>query len=161
MLFRSTAATLADLESALYAAKICSYAQGFALLAAAEKNFGWKLDYGAIALLWRGGCIIRARFLNDIKAAYDRNPGLESLLFDDFFRRTLAANLPGLRRSVAAGLQAGVPMPCAASALGYFDGCRTKRSAGNLIQAQRDFFGAHRYERVDRPRGETFHSEWN
>ena len=153
--------TLADLESALYAAKICSYAQGFALLAAAEKNFGWKLNYGEIALLWRGGCIIRARFLNDIKAAFDRDPALENLLFDEFFRKALAVNLPGLRRSVAAGVLAGIPMPCTASALGYFDGCRTKRSAGNLIQAQRDFFGAHRYERVDRPRGETFHSDWN
>ncbi len=156
-----TAAAIADLESALYAAKICAYAQGFALLTATAKEFGWKLNYGEIALMWRGGCIIRARFLNDIKAAYDRDPALENLLFDDFFRKALAVNLSGLRRTLAAGMLAGTPMPCTASALSYFDGCRTKRSAGNLIQAQRDFFGAHRYERVDRPRGETFHTEWN
>lgn len=155
-----TTSTLADLESALYAAKICAYAQGFALLKAAEKEFGWVLNYGGIALMWRGGCIIRARFLNDIKAAYGRDPQLENLLFDEFFRKALAANLPGLRRSVAAGALAGIPMSGMSGALGYFDSCRTRRSAGNLIQAQRDFFGAHRYERVDRPRGETFHTEW-
>ena len=153
-------AALADLEAALYAAKICAYAQGFALLAAAEKNYGWKLNYGGIALMWRGGCIIRARFLDDIKAAYDRKPELENLMFDEFFRQALAVNLPGFRRSVAAASLAGVPMPCMAGALNYFDSCRTRRSAGNLLQAQRDFFGAHRYERVDRPRGETFHTEW-
>ena len=153
-------AAIRDLESALYAAKICVYAQGFALLKAAEREFRWPLSYGEIALLWRGGCIIRARFLNDINAAYKRNPGLENLLFDDFFRRELAANLPGFRRSAAAGALAGVSMPAIAGALAYFDSCRTRRSAGNLIQAQRDFFGAHRYERVDRPRGETFHTDW-
>ena len=149
-----------DLESALYCAKICAYAQGFALLKAAEKEFHWPLNYGSIALLWRGGCIIRARFLNDINAAYRRNPELENLLFDEFFREELAAHLPGFRRCVAAGALAGVPMPAVAGALAYFDSCRAQRSPGNLIQAQRDFFGAHRYERVDRPRGETFHTEW-
>ena len=155
-----SAAAVADLESALYAAKICAYAQGFALLKAAEREFRWPLNYGSIALLWRGGCIIRARFLNDINAAYQRDPELENLLFDEFFRGELAANLPGFRRCTAAGALAGVAMPAIAGALAYFDSCRARRSAGNLIQAQRDFFGAHRFERVDRPRGETFHADW-
>ena len=148
------------IRQALYASKIISYAQGYTLMRTAAKTYGWNLNYGGIALMWRGGCIIRARFLDDIKAAYDRKPELENLMFDEFFRQALAVNLPGFRRSVAAASLAGVPMPCMAGALNYFDSCRTRRSAGNLLQAQRDFFGAHRYERVDRPRGETFHTEW-
>ncbi len=151
---------VADLESALYAGKICAYAQGFALLASAEQESGWRIDLGNLALLWRGGCIIRAAFLDDIKAAYSQNPALKNLMLDPFFADALAGRLPGLRRTVAASALAGIPMPGLAGALGYFDSCRTGRSAGNLIQAQRDCFGAHGYERVDRPRGEMFHTQW-
>ena len=156
---RNTA--VAALEQALYASKICAYAQGFALLRATETAFGWQLNYGSIALLWRGGCIIRAVFLEKIKEAFDRDPALENLLFDPFFSRELAEGQTGWRRTAVLAAESGVAAPGTASALGYFDTLRTSRSAANLIQAQRDFFGAHTFERTDRPRGQFFHHNWN
>lgn len=152
------AAFLAALESALYAAKICSYAQGFALLRAAAKEYGWDLDYGQIALLWRGGCIIRARFLESIAQAYDRDRGLANLLVDPFFAEALAGSQAGWREVVAACQRAGVSIPAFAASLAYYDGYRSAVLPANLIQAQRDYFGAHTYERTDRPG--TFHTDW-
>ncbi len=149
------------LESALFASKVCAYAQGFALLRAAELQFGWHLDYAEIALLWRGGCIIRAKFLDAIAAAYQRDPGLENLLFDRYFREALELEQCGWRVIVADGAASGTALPAMASALAYYDSLRTAHSPANLIQAQRDFFGAHTYERTDRPRGEFFHHHWN
>jgi len=150
----------ADLEQALYASKIASYAQGFMLMRVAAAEFGWHLDYRAVARIWRGGCIIRSRFLNDIAAAYEADPGLASLLVVPFFARALHSAQGGWRRSVARAVAAGVPMPAMGAALAFFDGYRRSRLPANLIQAQRDFFGAHTYERVDRPRGEHFHTDW-
>lgn len=150
----------ADLEQALYASKIASYAQGFMLLRAAAVEFGWHLDYRAVARIWRGGCIIRSRFLNDIAAAYEAAPELANLLVAPFFVRALEGAQGGWRRSVARAVAAGVPMPAMAAALAFFDGYRQARLPANLIQAQRDFFGAHTYERIDRPRGEHFHTDW-
>lgn len=152
------AAFLAALEAALYAAKICSYAQGFALLRAAARTYGWDLDYGQIALLWRGGCIIRARFLESIAAAYDRDRGLANLLTDPFFAAELARCQDGWREVVAAGQRLGVPTPAFAASLAYYDGYRSAVLPANLIQAQRDYFGAHTYERTDRPG--SFHTDW-
>ncbi len=152
---------IADLENALYAAKICSYAQGFALLQAASREFNWQLDFASIARIWRNGCIIRARFLDDIAAAFDAEPELENLLFAPFFREAVAGAEGAWRQSAAAGIRAGIPMPCLNSSLCYFDTLRSDRSPANLIQAQRDLFGAHTYERTDRPRGEFFHTDWN
>ncbi len=149
------------LESALYCSKICAYAQGFELLKAAEQRFNWPLHYGEIALLWRGGCIIRADFLGEIKKAYDRNPELENLMFDDYFRTELDNGQEGWRLIAADALLSGVAMPAMFSAVGYYDSRRRADSPSNLIQAQRDFFGAHTFERKDRPRGEFFHHEWN
>ncbi len=146
------------LEDALYAAKICSYAQGFAQLRAASDDYGWGLRYGSIALLWRAGCIIRAQFLDHIKAAFDKNPELENLLLDDYFRGSVHAAQANWRRIVATAATAGIPLPAMSSALAYFDGYRSERLPANLIQAQRDYFGAHTYERVDRPG--VFHTEW-
>jgi 6-phosphogluconate dehydrogenase len=154
------AVSVDDLHDALYASKIVSYAQGFLLLAAASSEFGWELDLGRVASLWREGCIIRAAFLDDITAAYARDPSLDSLLVDEFFAAALGAAAPGWRRVVAEAALAGVPTPAYASALAFFDGFRSERTTANLIQAQRDYFGAHTYERVDRPRGETFHTDW-
>ncbi len=151
-------ALLAALESALYAAKICSYAQGFALLRAAAQSYGWDLRYGEIALLWRGGCIIRARFLEDIAAAYDRHGHLANLLTDPFFAAALGSSHAGLRQVVAACQRHGVPVPAFAASLAYYDGYRRAVLPANLIQAQRDYFGAHTYERTDRPG--TFHTDW-
>lgn len=150
----------ADLEQALYAAKIASYAQGFMLLRSAAAEFDWHLDYRAVARIWRGGCIIRSRFLNDIAAAYEAAPDLPNLLVAPFFVRALEGAQGGWRRSVARAVVAGVPMPAMGAALAFFDGYRQARLPANLIQAQRDFFGAHTYERVDRPRGEHFHTDW-
>ena len=147
-------------RQALYASKICSYAQGFQLMRMAAKEYGWDLHYGDIALLWRGGCIIRATFLEKIKAAFDRDPALANLLVDDFFRSEVERCQKAWRRVVAQAVLSGVPVPAFSSALAYFDGYRSGNLPANLLQAQRDYFGAHTYERVDRPRGEIYHTEW-
>ncbi|MBI2842562.1 MAG: decarboxylating NADP(+)-dependent phosphogluconate dehydrogenase [Armatimonadetes bacterium] len=149
-----------DLRQALYASKIVSYAQGYQLMRAAAKTYGWNLNYGGIALVWRGGCIIRSVFLGKIKEAFDTNPNLVNLLLDPFFRDAVETRQPAWRRVVCAAVQSGIPMPAISSALAYFDGYRTERLPANLLQAQRDFFGAHTYERVDKPRGEFFHTNW-
>ncbi|MCX7985542.1 MAG: decarboxylating NADP(+)-dependent phosphogluconate dehydrogenase [Bacteroidales bacterium] len=148
------------LRDALFASKIVSYAQGFALMKAAAKEYNWNLNYGDIALMWRGGCIIRSAFLGKIKEAYDKNPQLNNLMLDDFFREKLIHAQKGWREVVATAVQNGIAIPAFASALAYFDGYRTESLPANLIQAQRDYFGAHTYERVDKPRGEFFHTNW-
>jgi 6-phosphogluconate dehydrogenase len=147
-------------RDALYASKIISYAQGYMLMREAAKNHGWNLNYGGIALMWRGGCIIRSAFLGNIKQAYVKNPGLENLLFDDFFRQAIHAAQAGWRKVVVRAIELGIPTPCFSSALAYYDGYRSERLPANLLQAQRDYFGAHTYERIDRPRGEFFHTDW-
>ncbi len=149
-----------DVRQALYASKLCSYAQGYVQLDAAAKEFGWKLNNGAIAMLWRGGCIIRSRFLGDIKNAFDKNPQLENLLLDDFFKKAVISAQPAWRRVVATSVELGLPIPVFSSALSYYDGYRNGRLPANLLQAQRDYFGAHTYERLDKPRGEMFHTDW-
>jgi len=149
-----------DVESALYASKIISYAQGFRLMLAASDEFGWDLDLGTIASIWRAGCIIRADFLEDITAAFARHPDLPDMIEDEFFAAALEEAEPSWRRAVSGAVQAGIPVPAYSSALAYFDAIRSERLPANLIQAQRDFFGAHTFERVDRPRGEFFHHEW-
>ncbi|MGB3609785.1 MAG: decarboxylating NADP(+)-dependent phosphogluconate dehydrogenase [Cellvibrio sp.] len=149
-----------DLRNALYASKIISYAQGYLLMREAAKEYGWKLNYGGIALMWRGGCIIRSSFLGNIKEAFDKNPELTNLLLDEYFRSTVDAAQAGWRRVAAAAIANGIPAPTITSALTYFDGFRTARLPANLLQAQRDFFGAHTYERLDKPRGEFFHTNW-
>ncbi len=149
-----------DVRQALYASKICSYAQGFQLLSMASAEYGWRLDFGAIALMWRGGCIIRAAFLDRIKAAYDETSGLANLLLAPYFREAMANAQDAWRRVVATAVLRGVPVPAFASALAWYDGYRSARLPANLIQAQRDYFGAHTYERIDRPRGEFFHTDW-
>jgi 6-phosphogluconate dehydrogenase len=149
-----------SIHDALYASKIVSYAQGYMLMREAAAGYGWDLQFGDIALMWRGGCIIRSRFLDDIKRAFDRDPGLENLLLDDFFRDAVREALPGWRRAVIRAVELGVPAPAFSSALAFFDGYRSARLPANLLQAQRDYFGAHTYERVDRPRGEFFHTDW-
>ena len=149
-----------DIGNALYASKIVSYAQGYTLMREAAKEYGWKLNYGGIALLWRGGCIIRSVFLGKIKDAYERNPGLANLLLDPYFKERVEAAQQGWRRVVAAALTNGIPVPAFTTALNYFDGYRSERLPANLLQAQRDYFGAHTYERVDRPRGTFFHTNW-
>jgi 6-phosphogluconate dehydrogenase len=151
---------LEDIRNALYASKIVSYAQGYTLMREAAKEYGWKLNYGAIALLWRGGCIIRSVFLGKIKDAFDRNPGLPNLLLDPYFKEKVEAAQEGWRRVVATALVNGVPVPAFTTALNYFDGYRAARLPANMLQAQRDYFGAHTYERIDRPRGEFFHTNW-
>jgi 6-phosphogluconate dehydrogenase len=147
-----------DVRQALYASKISSYAQGFVQLDAAAKELGWKLNNGQIALLWRGGCIIRARFLEDIKKAFDKNPSLENLLLDDFFRTAVEKAQPSWRRVVSSAAELGLPAPGFSAALSYYDGYRTERLPANLLQAQRDYFGAHTYQRIDKPG--TFHTDW-
>ena len=149
-----------EVRQALYAAKIVSYAQGFSLLGKASAHYGWTLDFGAIARVWRKGCIIRSVFLQKITEAYKKNPELENLLFDDFFRSKIQNAIPSWRKVVAEGALSGVPVPAMSAALTYFDGLRTLHSAANMIQAQRDYFGAHTYERVDRERGHFFHTNW-
>jgi 6-phosphogluconate dehydrogenase len=151
---------LADLREALYASKIVSYAQGYTLMRAAAQTYGWNLNYGGIALMWRGGCIIRSAFLEKIKEAFDRNPDLSNLLLDPFFKEKIVAAQPGWRRICAAALTNGIPAPTLTTALCYFDGYRSEKLPANLLQAQRDYFGAHTYERVDRPRGEFSHTNW-
>ena len=154
------AVSMDDLRDALYASKIVSYAQGFMLLDAASAEHGWDLDLGRVASLWREGCIIRAAFLDDITAAFEARPGLDDLLLADVFAQAMAAAQDGWRRVVTAGIAAGVPLPAYSSALAFYDGLRSARTPANLIQAQRDHFGAHTYERIDRPRGEFVHTDW-
>ena len=149
-----------DIRQALYASKIISYAQGFMLMRAAAKEMKWKLNYGSIALMWRAGCIIRSRFLNDIKKAYDRTADLPSLLFDDYFRKEISGAQDGWRRVVSESALHGIATPCFSTALAFFDGYRSGQLPANLIQALRDFFGAHTYERIDKPRGQFFHTNW-
>lgn len=149
-----------DVRQALYASKICSYAQGYVQLDAAAKEFGWQLNNGNIALLWRGGCIIRSRFLGNIKAAFDKNPQLENLLLDDFFRDAINAAQSSWRRVISTAVQLGYSIPVFTAALNYYDGYRTGRLPANLLQAQRDYFGAHGYERTDCERGTVFHTDW-
>lgn len=153
-------AFISDLKNALYASKIISYAQGYQLMRAAAQEYGWKLNNGGIALMWRGGCIIRSRFLGKIKEAFDKNPDLSNLLLDPFFKEKVTAAQDGWRRVMAAALTNGIPVPAMCTALNYFDGYRTERLPANLLQAQRDYFGAHTYERTDKPRGEFFHTNW-
>jgi 6-phosphogluconate dehydrogenase len=149
-----------DVRRALYCSKIISYAQGYMLLRAAEKEMGWNLNMGGIALMWRGGCIIRSVFLGNIKAAYDKDPRLSNLLLDSFFSGVLNKYHPSWRKALVHAIETGVPMPAFSTALAFYDGYRTERLPANLLQAQRDFFGAHTYERVDKPRGEFFHTNW-
>jgi 6-phosphogluconate dehydrogenase len=149
-----------DVRRALYCSKIISYAQGYMLLREAAKEQGWNLNFGGIALMWRGGCIIRSRFLAKIKEAFDKNPKLTNLLLDEFFTQVLINYQPAWRRAILQAIQYGVPMPAFTTALAFYDGYRTERLPANLLQAQRDFFGAHTYERVDKPRGEFFHTNW-
>jgi len=150
----------ADVADALYGSKIVSYAQGFMLLKAASEERGWNVDMAEIAHLWRAGCIIRAALLDPIIAAYSNDPGLPNLLLDPFFAGELADSQDGWRRTVARAVTIGIPVPAYSSALAFYDGYRSERHGANLIQAQRDLFGAHTYERVDQPRGKFFHSEW-
>ena len=155
------AARVAALRQALYAAKIVSYTQGYMLMRAAAEQQGWHLNYGGIALMWRGGCIIRSRFLGDIKAAFDRRPGLENLLFDEFFIDVMKRCEPAWRQTVAAAVTTGLPVPALATALSFFDGFRTARLPANLLQAQRDYFGAHTYKRLDdAPGAAPHHTNW-
>ncbi len=149
-----------DLRKALYASKIISYAQGYQLMRAAAKTYGWNLNNGGIALMWRGGCIIRSVFLGKIKEAFDKNPQLVNLLLDPFFKNAVESAQESWRRVAIASVELGIPMPCIGSSLTFFDGYRAERLPANLLQAQRDYFGAHTYERVDKPRGEFFHTNW-
>ncbi|MBA3958117.1 MAG: decarboxylating NADP(+)-dependent phosphogluconate dehydrogenase [Parachlamydiaceae bacterium] len=153
-------AFIENIRQGLYASKIISYTQGFMLMRQAAKDYNWKLNYGAIALMWRGGCIIRSRFLGDIKEAFSRQPDLKSLCLDSFFQKELNQTQQGWRKVVATAAEMGIPLPCFSSALAFYDGYRTERLPANLLQAQRDFFGAHTYERIDKPRGEFFHTNW-
>ena len=148
------------IRQALFAAKIISYAQGYTLMRTAAKTYGWNLNYGGIALMWRGGCIIRSVFLGKIKEAYDRNPELSNLLMDPYFKETVEKLVPAWRKVVATAVASGLPAPAMTSALSYFDGYTTERLPANLLQAQRDYFGAHTYERLDQPRGQFFHTNW-
>jgi 6-phosphogluconate dehydrogenase len=149
-----------DLSKALYASKIVSYAQGYQLMRAVAKESGWNLNYGGIALMWRGGCIIRSAFLGKIKNAFKKNPNLVNLLLDPFFKSAVKKSQSSWRRVVRAAVDLGIPMPTICSALAYYDGYRAERLPANLLQAQRDYFGAHTYERVDKPRGQFFHTNW-
>ncbi|WP_215224961.1 decarboxylating NADP(+)-dependent phosphogluconate dehydrogenase [Echinicola shivajiensis] len=151
---------LDDLKMALYGAKIISYAQGYNLLMEASKAYNWELNYGDIALMWRGGCIIRSAFLGDIKKAFDKSPDLPHLLLDSFFKEKVETAQQGWRNVCATAVMNGIPVPTISSALCYFDGFKTERLPANLLQAQRDYFGAHTYERIDKPRGEFFHTNW-
>lgn len=149
-----------EVRQALYAAKIISYAQGFSLLRRASIHYGWDLNFGTIARIWRKGCIIRSAFLQKITEAYHKNPELENLLFDGFFREKIQTTLPAWRKVVSEGALSGIALPAMGAALSYFDGLRTLNSSANLLQAQRDYFGAHTYERTDRERGHFFHTNW-
>lgn len=147
-------------RQALYASKIISYAQGFMLMRDAAREFKWTINYGSVALMWRGGCIIRSKFLGKIKEAFEKNPQLKNLLLDSFFKGEIQKCQTGWRKVIGAGAEMGIPTPCFSTALAFYDGYRTARLPANLIQAQRDFFGAHTYERVDQPRGKFFHTNW-
>lgn len=149
-----------DLRQALYASKIVSYAQGYQLMRAAAEEYKWNLNYGGIALMWRGGCIIRSVFLGKIKEAFDKNPDLENLLLDPFFKDAVEKAQQSWRRVVQQAAKMGIPVPAMSAALAFYDGYRHERLPANLLQAQRDYFGAHTYERVDKPRGEFFHTDW-
>ncbi len=151
---------IADLRKALYASKIVSYAQGYQLMRSAAKEYKWDLNYGGIALMWRGGCIIRSVFLGKIKEAFDKNPDIVNLLIDPFFKDAVQNSVEAWRRVVISAVELGIPMPAISAALSYYDGYRAERLPANLLQAQRDYFGAHTYERVDKPRGEFFHTNW-
>jgi len=153
-------AFISDIRDALYASKIVSYAQGYMLMRAAAEHYGWNLNYGGIALMWRGGCIIRSRFLGKIKEAFERKPRLENLLLDDYFRGEIKRCQKGWRNVVASAAKRGLPAPAFATALSFYDQYRSAVLPANLLQAQRDYFGAHTYERIDRPRGEFFHTNW-
>ena len=157
---KKRAALVSEVRDALYASKIISYAQGYMLMQAAAKEYGWKLNWGGIALMWRGGCIIRSRFLGKIKEAFDKKPKLTNLLFDDYFRGEIKKSQKGWRNIVATAAKRGIPAPAFSTALAFFDSFRSAVLPANLLQAQRDFFGAHTYERVDKPRGEFFHTNW-
>ena len=154
------AAWIEDIRKALYASKIISYAQGYMLLKAAAKENKWNLNYGGIALMWRGGCIIRSAFLGKIKTAYDKNPELTNLLLDPFFKKALKSCQRSWRKVVSTAVKKGIPVPAFSTALAFFDAYRSERLPANLLQAQRDYFGAHQYERVDKPRGQFFHTNW-
>jgi 6-phosphogluconate dehydrogenase len=151
---------VADLEEAVYASKIISYTQGYMLMRAAAKEYKWNLNYGGIALMWRGGCIIRSVFLGKIKEAFEKNPALTNLLLDPYFKEQMAKAHGAWRRIVAKAVQKGIPVPAMSSALAFYDGYRRESLPANLLQAQRDYFGAHTYQRVDKPRGEYFHTNW-
>ncbi len=154
------AAFIENVRKALYAAKIISYAQGYTLMRSAAATYGWNLNYGGIALMWRGGCIIRSVFLGKIKEAYDKDPALENLLLDPYFKETVKELVPAWRRVVANAALCGIPLPAMSSALNYFDAYTSEDLPANLLQAQRDYFGAHTYERKDSPRGVFFHTNW-
>ena len=149
-----------DIRKALYASKIISYAQGYMLMRAAAKQYGWNLNYGGIALMWRGGCIIRSAFLGNIKKAFDKNPNLTNLLLDPFFKEAIKRLPAVVAQGRGHGGKKGIPAPAFSTALAFFDGFRSERLPANLLQAQRDYFGAHTYERVDQPRGQFFHTNW-
>jgi 6-phosphogluconate dehydrogenase len=151
---------IAAIHDALYASKIISYAQGYLLMREAAKEYNWQLNYGDIALMWRGGCIIRSRFLGNIKQAFDKNSELDNLLLDDFFATEIKQAEAGWRKAVIIGVELGISTPSFSSALAFYDGYRSERLPANLLQAQRDYFGAHTYERVDKPKGEFFHTNW-
>ena len=153
-------AMINDLRDALYAAKVISYAQGYQMMRAAAAEYHWDLNYGSIALMWRGGCIIRSRFLKNIKEAFDKNPDLANLLLDPFFTKKMQETQNGWRKVVASAVTNGIPVPCLSAGITYYDGYRCERLPANLLQAQRDYFGAHTYERIDKPRGEFFHTNW-
>jgi len=155
-----TQAFIEDIRRALLASKIVSYAQGFMLMREAAREYKWNLNYGGVALMWRGGCIIRSVFLGRIKEAFDKNPNLSNLLLDDYFRGVIENCQPSWRRVVAKAVELGVPVPAFSTALAFFDGYRSERLPANLLQAQRDYFGAHTYERIDKPRGQFFHTNW-
>ncbi len=156
----SKKAFIEDIRNALYASKIVSYAQGYLLMRTAAKEYGWNLNYGGIALMWRGGCIIRSVFLGKIKEAFDRNPDLDNLLLDPYFKNIVINAQDSWRKVVSMAALNGIPVPAFSTALAYFDGYRAERLPANLLQAQRDYFGAHTYERIDKPRGEFFHTNW-
>jgi 6-phosphogluconate dehydrogenase len=153
-------AFLADLEKAVYAAKIVSYAQGYMLMRSAAETYGWTLNLGGIALMWRGGCIIRSVFLGKIKEAFDADPNLPNLLLAPYFQQAMTEGDASWRRVVSAAVQLGIPVPTLSSSLAFYDGYRSERLPANLTQAQRDYFGAHTYERIDQPRGKFFHTNW-
>jgi len=149
-----------DIHDALYGSKILSYTQGYMLMSSAALKYDWDLNFGGIALMWRGGCIIRSAFLGKIKEAYDKEPNLKNLLLDNYFKSEVHATQAGWRRVIGTAVTAGIPVPAMSSALAFYDGYRRERLPANLLQAQRDYFGAHTYERIDKPRGEFFHTNW-